>query len=116
MSNHPTEDPQGSPEGKNKGSGFLGGGNNGTQRVWLVVGLVVLFMLILVFTTQQQRSSNDIALSQLVQEINQGKVSELEVRGGEQIIITYGSTEGGAVAQASSYKHSNTDIFTTLKA
>jgi cell division protease FtsH len=111
VSKHPTEDPHGSPEGNN--NPFFSGGT-GTQRIWLIVALVVLFMVILVFTTQQQRGGNDISLSQLVDDINSGKVTEIEIRGGERIVISYASTDDSRITQATSYKNNTSDIFTTL--
>ncbi|MEL6408184.1 MAG: ATP-dependent zinc metalloprotease FtsH [Chloroflexota bacterium] len=116
MSNHPNSDPSGNkqPNGSDNESG---NGNNfmgGSQRLWLVVGLVALVMLSLVFFSQQSRSTNDISLSQLVEDIEAGRVSDILIVGGEEIQVTYASAEGSAAQIETSYIHSSDSLVTTL--
>lgn len=118
MSNHPTGDPQGNngsdgSENGNNNNNFLGGGA-GSQRLWLIVGLVIAFMLILVFTSQQQRGNNDISLTQLVEDIETGRINEIVVIGGERIEIQYAGAEGSVEQRETSFINGNDSLENTL--
>lgn len=116
MSNHPTGDSGG---GSNDPNNNNDNNNNffnsvGSQRLWIVVGLVVLFMLILVFTTNQQRSGNDISITQLVQDIEAGRVTDIAILGGQEIEVTYAGTDGALQRSESSFIDESDSLVTTL--
>ncbi len=116
MSNHPTGDSGG---GSNDPNNNNDNNNNffngiGSQRLWIVVGLVVLFMLILVFTSNQQRSGNDISITQLVQDIEAGRVTDIAILGGQEIEVTYAGTDGALQRSESSFIDESDSLVTTL--
>lgn len=116
MSNHPTGDSGGDPNDPKKdnenNNNFFNGA--GSQRLWIVVGLVAVFMLILVFTSNQQRSGNDISITQLVQDIEAGRVTDIAILGGEKIEVTYAGTDGVAQRTETSFIDVSDSLLTTL--
>lgn len=116
MSNHPTGDSGGDPNDPKKdnenNNNFFNGA--GSQRLWIVVGLVAVFMLILVFTSNQQRSGNDISITQLVQDVEAGRVTDIAILGGEKIEVTYAGTDGVAQRTETSFIDVSDSLLTTL--
>ncbi|MGJ3237322.1 MAG: ATP-dependent zinc metalloprotease FtsH [Anaerolineae bacterium] len=113
MSNHPTGDPKGDGANgsNNDGNNFLNG--PGSQRLWIIVGLVVMFMLILAFTSNRQRSP-ELSITALVDSIEAGRVSSIIIRGGEEILVTYGATNDGIAETEASFIDVSDSLITTL--
>lgn len=116
MSNHPTGD-SGDPkdpknDNDNNSNNFFNGA--GSQRLWIVVGLVSLFMLILVFTSSQQRTGDDISITQLVQDVEAGRVVDIVITGGEKIEVTYAGTDGTTQRTETSFIDVSDSLLTTL--
>lgn len=116
MSNHPTGDQKGEnpdePNNENNNNNFFNA--PGSQRLWLILGLVVLFMLILVFTSQQQSSGSDISITQLVNAIESGQITQIVIRGGEEIEITYAGLNDDLARTETSYIDGSDSLLTTL--
>jgi len=79
------------------------GGNNkspfsgpNAQRMWIILGIIVLVMFFLVFNSGQRTNvANSLPMNQLASDIRQGKVERVVVRGSTDVFVTYndGTTE-----------------------
>ncbi len=102
MSNKPS-DPQ-----NNSNSPFA---NRNAQRIWLVVGVVVLLLFVVIFAQPSGvPRTNPISLDRLAAQIEQGNVTSIEVRGGNDVLI---ELKNGSTAYY--YKERETDLFAALQ-
>ena len=102
MSNKPS-DPQ-----NNSNSPFA---NRNAQRIWLVVGVVVLLLFVVIFAQPSGvPRTNPISLDRLAAQIEQGNVTSIEVRGGNDVLI---ELKNGNTAYY--YKERETDLFAALQ-
>lgn len=64
--------------------------NPNAQRMWLVLGLIVIVMFFLMFSGRNTLSTgNIISLSELAVDVEAGQVSEIIERGGTDLFVTY---------------------------
>ncbi len=113
MSNHPTGDQDNDPNTpNNNNNNFFNG--SGSQRFWLIIGLGVLFLLILVFTSNQQRTSSDLSITELVDALEAGQITDIVIRGGEEIEVTYAATTDGVQRTEASFIDVSDSLVTTL--
>ena len=104
MSNKPT-DPQ---NNNNNNSPFA---NRNAQRIWLVVGVVVLLLFVVIFGSPNNAPrGNTISLDHLAQQIQQGNVTSITVRGGNDVYV---ELHNGTTAYY--YKERETDLFAALE-
>lgn len=104
MSNKP-EPPQ--SNGGNNNSPFA---NRNAQRLWLILGAVVLIVFIFIFLQPNNLPrGNRISLDVLARNIEQGNVTAITVRGGTEVFI---ELRNGSTSYL--YKERETDLFATL--
>ncbi len=102
MSNKPS-DPQ-----NNSNSPFA---NRNAQRIWLIVGVAVLLLFVVIFAQPSGvPRTNPISLDRLAAQIEQGNVTSIEVRGGNDVLI---DLKNGSTAYY--YKERETDLFAALQ-
>ncbi len=102
MSNKPS-DPQ-----NNNNSPFA---NRNAQRIWLVVGVVVLLLFIVIFGSPNSApKGNTISLDRLAEQIKQGNVVSITVRGGNDVFVELRNN-----TTAYYYKERETDLFAALQ-
>jgi cell division protease FtsH len=81
------------------------------QRLWIIMGVVVLLLFVLTFGSPGNfQSSNRISLNALAQQVQRGNVEGLTVRGGQDVIVEY---RNGTTAIY--YKERETDLFDSLR-
>lgn len=103
MSNK-SESPQ---SGGNNNSPFA---NRNAQRLWLILGAVVLVVFIVIFFQPNSAPrGNRVSLDQVARQIDQGNVTAITVRGGTEVYI---ELRNGSTAYL--YKERETDLFSTL--
>ena len=78
--------------------------NNNTQRVWLLIGVFVLFLAFLLFTSQQTSSGEEITLNELATQVQEGVITEIVVKGDQYITAT---TADGEVYSATKSAEAN---------
>ncbi len=106
MSNKPS-DPQNN--NNNGGSPFT---NRNAQRIWLVVGVVVLLLFVVIFgSPNNSPRGNTISLDRLAEQIRQGNVTSITVRGGNDVYIQLRNDSNPAYY----YKERETNLFTALE-
>ncbi len=102
MSNKPSD-----PQNNNSNSPFA---NRNAQRIWLVVGIVVLLLFIVIFGAPNNApKGNNITLDHLAEQIKEGNVTSIQVRGGNDVYI---DLRNGSSAYY--YKERETDLFAAL--
>lgn len=86
--NHVTE---GGGDGKKSEDGNKSPfGNPNAQRMWIILGIIVLVMFLLVFNGRTSMGfANSLATNQLAADIRQGRVEQVVVRGGTDVFVTY---------------------------
>jgi len=70
--------------------------NPNAQRMWIILGIIVLVMFLLVFNGGQRSNvANSLPMNELATDIRQGLVERIVVRGGTDVFVTYtdGTTE-----------------------
>ncbi len=83
------------------------------QRLWLVLAVVVLLLFVVIFGTPDSLPrGNTITFNNLAEQIEQGRVSKITLRGSTDIIVTYQSNQNQV---AYLYKTPDTRLFDTLK-
>jgi cell division protease FtsH len=85
--------------------------NKNAQRLWIVMGIVVLLLFVLTFGSSGNfQSSNRVSLNYLAQQVQRNNVESIQVRGGQDVVIEYrtGTT-------ATYYKERETDLFDSLR-
>ncbi|MEP7291267.1 MAG: ATP-dependent zinc metalloprotease FtsH [Chloroflexota bacterium] len=104
MNNKPS-DPQNS---NNSNSPFA---NRNAQRIWLVVGIVVLLLFVVIFGQPNSApKGNTISLDRLVEQIQAGNVTAVQVRGGNDVFV---EMRNGTTSYY--YKERETDLFAALQ-
>ena len=99
--------PSGDNNNNNNNSPFS---NRNAQRLWIIMGVVVLLLFVLTFASPSNfQSSNRISLNELSNQIRRGSVTAITVRGGQDVIIE--TTSGTQVF----YKERETDLFDALR-
>lgn len=105
MSSNKPSDPNGA---NNNNSPFAG---RNIQRIWLVVGVVVLLLFLVMFAQPNNAPrGNAISLDRLAEEIRQGDVIAIIVRGGNDVFVELNNG-----ASAYYYKERETDLFSALE-
>jgi cell division protease FtsH len=94
--------------GGNNNSPFA---NRNAQRLWIVLGIVVLVLFVVIFGQPNNvPRSNRITADQLATQIEQGNVSSITIRGGNDVTI---DLQNGTDAYY--YKERETDLFSLLQ-
>ncbi len=81
------------------------------QRIWIVVGVVVLAMFLLAFNSRAAvQFGNNTPMNRLVDDIRRGSVERVIERGGMELQVTY--TDGRSEVV---YKNPTSDFFTVME-
>ncbi len=81
------------------------------QRVWILVGVVVLAMFLLAFNSRAaMQFGNNTPMNRLVDDIQRGSVERVIERGGMELQVTY--TDGRSEVV---YKNPTSDFFTVME-
>ncbi|MEO8396515.1 MAG: ATP-dependent metallopeptidase FtsH/Yme1/Tma family protein, partial [Chloroflexota bacterium] len=103
MNNKPSD-----PQNNNSNSPFA---NRNAQRIWLVVGVVVLLLFVVIFGAPNGApKGNTISLDRLAEQIKEGNVTSIEVRGGNDVFVELRNN----TTPAYYYKERETNLFTAL--
>ncbi len=85
--------------------------NKNAQRLWIIMGVVVLLLFVLTFGSPGNfQSNNRVPLNELARDVQRNLVQELTVRGGQDVIIQYRDR-----TTAVYYKERETDLFNSLR-
>ena len=86
--NHVTE---GGKDGKKNGDGGKSPFSNpNAQRIWIVLGIIVLAMVLLVFNGRAAlNAGSGLPINELAADISRGRVDRVEERGGTELKVTY---------------------------
>lgn len=107
---HPNEgggDNRKNDDGDNNKSPFS---NPNAQRMWIILGIIVLVMFLLVFNGgPRNTSANSLPMNELADDIRQGIVESIIVRGSTDVFITY--TDG---SQKTAYKDPSSHFYTLM--
>jgi len=75
---------------KNDGGGKSPFGNANAQRMWIILGIIVLMVFLLVFRGRAGGSlASSVSMNELADDIRQGRVESVVVRGSTDIFATY---------------------------
>jgi len=75
---------------KNDGGGKSPFGNANAQRMWIILGIIVLMVFLLVFRGRAGGSlASSVSMNELADDIRQGQVERVVVRGSTDIFATY---------------------------
>jgi len=97
------------PQNNNSNSPFA---NRNAQRIWLVVGIVVLLLFVVIFGAPNGApKGNTISLDRLAEQIKEGNVTSIEVRGGNDVFVDLRNNSTPAYY----YKERETNLFTALQ-
>ncbi len=109
MNNRPPEPPHKKEgDGNNQPGGPLG--NPNAQRIWLVLGVIVLVMFLLMFNGSGRGfSGSGLTLDDLAAQIADGQVARIVVNGSTNVEVTY---KNGATAGL--YKDPNSNLLEDL--
>ncbi len=94
MNNRP-EPPKHVTEGGKDGKKNSDGGkspfsNPNAQRMWLVLGIILLAMFLLVFNGRSSfNAASGLPINELAADISRGRVDQVEERGGTELKVTY---------------------------
>ncbi len=114
--NNRQEPPQHVSEGgkdnkKNSDGGKSPFGSPNSQRVWIVVGVVVLAVFLLAFNSRAAvQFSNSPPMNRLADDIRRGSVERVIEKGGLELKVTY--TDGRSEVV---YKNPTSDFFTVME-
>ena len=116
MSNRPDAPKHVSEGGKDNkkgnGSGKLPFGNPNAQRMWIILGIIVLVLFLLVFNGRSGPNlANGEPTNRLATDIRLGRVERIDERGGTDLLITY--TDG---TTRTSYKDSASSFYDLMAA
>ena len=107
---HVSEDRKNSK--KNPEGGKTPFGNPNAQRMWVILGIIVMVMFLLVINSRSASGfNNSLPLNQLASDIRQGRVEQIAVRGGTDIFVTYSD---GSVQTA--YKDASPHFYELMNA
>ncbi|MCY4464443.1 MAG: ATP-dependent zinc metalloprotease FtsH [Chloroflexi bacterium] len=96
---------------KNSDGGKSPFGSPNSQRVWIVVGVVVLAMFLLVFNSRAAvQFGNSTPMNRLADDIRRGSVERVIEKGGMELQVTY--TDGRSEIV---YKNPTSDFFTVME-
>ncbi len=85
--------------------------NKNAQRLWIVMGVVVVLLFIFTLGSPNNfQSNNRVSLNDLARDVQRGAVQELTVRGGQDVVVTYRDR-----TTAIYYKERETDLFDSLR-
>lgn len=99
------------PPDNNQGNNNSPFSNKNAQRLWIIMGVVVLLLFVLTFGSPGNfQSNNRISLNELARDVQRGAVQEITVRGGQDVIVTYRDRSSSVY-----YKERETDIFESLR-
>ncbi len=93
--NNRSEPPKHVTEGGKDGKKNSDGGkspfsNPNTQRVWIVLGVIVLAMFLLIFNGRAaMQAGSGLPINELAADISRGRVDRVEERGGTELKVTY---------------------------
>jgi len=112
VSNHPND-----PQNNRNNDGDDNNNNNmsplsnpNAQRMWLILGFIVLVMFFLMFSGRGALSQgNNISLNELAADARAGQIETIVERGGTDLFITYRDRR-----TASAYKAADTDLLDVL--
>ena len=108
--NHPTEG--GGDNRKNDDDNKSPFNNPNAQRMWIVLGVVVIVMFLLVFNGRSGNTvANSYPMNQLASDIRQGKVDRVVVRGSTDVIVNF--TDG---TQRTAYKDPSSHFYEQMDA
>ena len=97
---------------KSNNSGKSPFGNPNAQRMWVILGIIVLVMFLLVFNGRSgPNRSNGVAINRLASDIRQGRVERIEEYGGTDLVIT--DTDGST---RTAYKDSSSSFYELMDA
>jgi len=111
VSNKPSDNNRNDPNDPNHSPNNSPFSPRNAQRLWIVMGVVVLLLFVLTFASPGSfQPSNRISLNDLAQQIQRNNVEALTVRGGQDVIVDFrnGTT-------ASYYKERESDLFANLR-
>lgn len=84
--------------------------NRNAQRFWLILAAVVLILFLFVFATPNVAPEGErLTLDAFATAVRNGEVAKIQVRGGQDVIITYANGD-----QRNYYKERETDLFSIL--
>lgn len=85
--------------------------NPNAQRMWIILGIIVLVMFVLMFSGPRSNTTNNLPMNQLASDIRQGRVEQVVVRGSTDVFITY--TDG---TTQTSYKDPSSHFYEQMDA
>ncbi len=102
---------EGGKDSKKNGDGGKSPFGSPNQRVWILVGVVVLAMFLLAFNSRAaMQFGNNTPMNRLVDDIQRGSVERVIERGGLELQVTY--TDGRSEVV---YKNPTSDFFTVME-
>ncbi len=102
---------EGGKDGKKNDDGGKSPFGSPNQRVWIVVGVVVLAMCLLVFNSRAAvQFGNNWPMNRLADDIRRGSVERVIEKGGTELQVTY--TDG---SRETVYKNPTSDFFATME-
>ncbi len=102
---------EGGKDGKKNDDGGKSPFGSPNQRVWIVVGVVVLAMFLLAFNSRAAvQFGNSTPMNRLADDIRRGSVERVIERGGMELQVTY--TDGRSETV---YKNPTSDFFTVME-
>ena len=104
---------EGGKDGKKSNNGGKSPfGNPNAQRMWVILGIIVLVMFLLVFNGRSgPNRSNGVAINRLASDIRQGRVERIDEYGGTDLVIT--DTDGST---RTAYKDSSSSFYELMDA
>jgi cell division protease FtsH len=100
------------PEGQNNNTPNSPFAGKNAQRVWLIVGVIVLLLfVVIVGQPNSAQRGNRVSLDQLAEFIRQGNVAQILVRGGTDVFVELRNGQNVFY-----YKERETNIFQALTA
>jgi cell division protease FtsH len=76
--------------------------NSNSQRMWILIGVFVLFLVFLLFTAQQTSSGEEITLNELATQVQEGVITEIVVKGDQYITVTAADGETYSATKSAS--------------
>ena len=105
MTNKPSD-----PQNNNGGGANSPFSNRNAQRIWLVVGIVVLLLFVVIFAQPSNTPrGSSITLDRLAEAIQDGNVVSVEIRGGSDVLVELENN-----TNAYYYKERETNLVTAL--
>jgi cell division protease FtsH len=96
---------------ENQGNNNSPFSNRNAQRLWLVLGVIVLILFIMTFGNPSSfQPSNPVKLNKLAEDIQAGRVTSISIRGGNDVFVELSNGQS-----YSYYKERETDLFESLR-